>query len=95
MLHIEFTKTAGTTRISDISYIPTYMSVPSADLETHSYEILDTINAISLYDQEYYDRVSEPLYDKLISSLEKLQKQTESEYQKTPDTTAATDESEQ
>ncbi len=95
VLHIEFTKTAGTTRISDISYIPTYMSVPSADLETRSYEILDTINAISLYDQEYYDRVSEPLYDKLISSLEKLQKQTESEYQKTPDTTAATDESEQ
>lgn len=63
-------------RITDLHYSPTYSSAPSEDLGTEDYEVLDTLDAISFYKNGYYDRVSDKLYEKLISAVEKMKEQT-------------------
>ena len=63
-------------RITDLRYSPTYSAAPTDDLGTESYEVLDTLDAISFYKNGYYDRVSDKLYEKLVSAVEKMKEQT-------------------
>ena len=76
VLSVSFLKDSDGVRISELSYAPTYSAAPSEDLELKSYEVLDTLDAISFYEGGYYDRVSEKLYDRLVSAVEKMQEQT-------------------
>ena len=76
VLSVSFLKDSDGVRISELSYAPTYSAAPSEDLELKSYEVLDTLDAISFYESGYYDRVSEKLYDRLVSAVEKMQEQT-------------------
>ena len=56
--------------------MPTYSAAPSESLEIRDCEVLDTLGAISFYKQGYYDRVSDKLYEQLVSALEEMKKQT-------------------
>lgn len=66
-------------RITDLHYSPTYSSAPSEDLGTEDYEVLDTLDAISFYKNGYYDRVSDKLYERLVSAVEKMKEATAAE----------------
>ncbi len=76
VLSITVTRDSGGTRISDLCYYPTYSAAPSESLDVRSYEVLDTTDAIDFYRQGYYDRVSDQLYEKLVSAVEAMKKQT-------------------
>ena len=54
-----------------------YSAAPSKALYIRSYEVLDTLDAISFYKQGYYDRVSDELYEELVSALEDMKEETE------------------
>ena len=74
MLNLEFTKdgSTGLTTVTGVSYVP----IATADLGTDAkrrYEVLNMDNAIALYESNYYDRVSEELYQTLVSRREKLE----------------------
>ncbi len=76
ILSVSIQKDESGVRITDLTYIPTYSAVPSEKLEIQDYEVLDTLSAISFYKQGYYDRVSDKLYEQLISALDDLKEQT-------------------
>lgn len=76
ILSLTIHKDGTQTRITDISYAPTFSAAPSEALEIQDCEVLDTLGAISFYKQGYYDRVSEKLYEQLCSALEDMKKQT-------------------
>ena len=76
ILSVTVEKERGSVRITDLRCIPTYSAAPSDELKTRDYEVLDTLAAISFYQQGYYDRVSDELYERLVSALDKLKEQT-------------------
>ena len=76
VLSITILKDGDGTRIAKVEYAPTYSAAPSDSLGTRDYEILDTLDAISFYKQGYYDRVSDKLYDRLVSAVDKMMEQT-------------------
>ena len=74
ILSLTLVKDGSGIRITDVSYTPTYSTDPLE--ESGSCEVLDTLDAISFYKQGYYDRVSEKLYERLVSAVEKMREQT-------------------
>ena len=76
VLSVTIQKDGDDIRITDLTYVPTYSAAPSESLEISTYEVLDTLNAISFYKQGYYDRVSDKLYEQLVSALDKMKEQT-------------------
>ena len=76
ILCVSFLKKDGKVSIQQVQYTPTYSAEPSESLGIRSYEVFDTLDAIAFYNQEYYDRVSERLYEKLVSAVEKMKEQT-------------------
>jgi hypothetical protein len=76
ILSMTIVKDGDGVRITKVDYTPTYSAAPSASLDIEAYEILDTLDAISFYKQGYYDRVSDKLYEKLVSAVEKMKEQT-------------------
>lgn len=76
VLSVTILKDGDGVRIHDLQYAPTYSAAPSQDLGTDYYEILDTLDAIAFYQDGYYDRVSDKLFDKLQSAVEKMREQT-------------------
>ena len=76
ILSIHLMKHDGKITVSDISYTPTYSAFPSQDLEQDQYEIIDSTAAITDFESDYYDKVSQPLYDMLKASVEKLKERT-------------------
>ena len=76
VLSLDFQKQGSSVTIRQAQYTPTYSAVPSEELGTTGYELLDTMDAIRFYEDGYYDRVSEQLYTQLVSSVEKMQEQT-------------------
>ncbi|MBO4419706.1 MAG: CapA family protein [Oscillospiraceae bacterium] len=76
ILSLTVQKDRDGTRITDLTYVPTYSAAPSESLEIRDCEVLDTLGAISFYKQGYYDRVSDKLYEQLVSALEEMKKQT-------------------
>lgn len=83
ILNLEFSKDSqtGYCAITDISYTPTYCTSPSKTYGTTEYAVIDTLNAIQLREESYYDAISEVLCEKLQGTLESLAEQTESDYQ--------------
>ena len=79
VLSVTVCKDEDGTRITELHYAPTYSAAPNSDLGTRDYEVLDTQDAISFYKNGYYDRVSDALYEKLVSAVEKMKEQTELE----------------
>lgn len=83
ILNLKFQKDSesGFTAITDISYTPTYCTSPSRSLGTNEYAVIDSLNAIQLRKEKYYDAISEALSDKLLQTLDSLREQTDSKYQ--------------
>ena len=82
VLRLEYSKIDGSTSLTGVSYSPTYTVVPSEELETKEYAVCDVLDAIRLFEQEYYDRIPRALYELLITVPDKLKEQTESEFQR-------------
>lgn len=83
ILNFEFSKDSktGICAITDVSYTPTYCTSPSRTYGTTDYAVIDSLNAIQLREESYYDAISEALCEKLWSTVESLAEQTESDYQ--------------
>lgn len=83
ILNLKFEKDSesGFTSITDISYTPTYCTSPSRSMSTTGYAVLDSLNAIRLREEQYYDAISEALSEKLAQTMEALIDQTECKYQ--------------
>ncbi len=76
VLSLTVVKDSNGMRITDLNYVPTYSSAPSETLEITDYEVVDTLGAISSFRQGFYDRVSDKLYEQLLSALENMKEQT-------------------
>ena len=76
ILRVCFEKHGNQVQLASVSYSPTYSVMPSERLETDSYEILDSLQAVSLYRQNYYDSISAPLYEMLVSAISRMGEQT-------------------
>ena len=76
VLSVTICKDEDGIRVTELRYSPTYSAAPDEALGTESFEVLDTLDAISFYKNGYYDRVSDKLYEKLVSSVEKMKEQT-------------------
>ncbi len=76
VLSVTVCKDADGTRITELRYSPTYSAAPDEALGTRDYEVLDSLDAISFYKNGYYDKVSDALYEKLVSAVEKMKEQT-------------------
>lgn len=64
-------KTTGKTELSKL-YFTTVASVDMGEEAALRYQIFDADNAITLYENNYYDRISADLYEKLISQRQSL-----------------------
>lgn len=73
MLRMEFTRdhATGETSISDVSYTP-LAAVDYGAKETDRYRLLNIDNTMSLYESNYYDRVSTELYHTLMERRESI-----------------------
>lgn len=80
-LKLEKDSQTGAHAITEISYTPTYCTSPSKSLGTSQYEVIDSLNAIQLRKEQYYNAVSESLCDKLLQTLDALKEQTQTDYQ--------------
>ena len=76
ILSVTVSKNDDGFRITGLEYAPTYTAAPNEDYGTSAYEVLDTLDAIAFYESGYYDRVSQTLYEKLVSAVEKMKEQT-------------------
>ena len=76
VLRLSFLKDGSEVSIQEVQYAPTYSAEPSDSLQTRSYEIMDTLDSIRFYQKEYYDRVSDRLYEQLVASVEKIKELT-------------------
>lgn len=81
ILNLTFTKNGGKTRLTDVTYTPTYTGAPSAELGISHYRIYDSLNAISLYNSNYYERIPEALCQRLQETVDALKEQTQSDFQ--------------
>lgn len=73
VLNIEITRNhaSGTTKITDYGFTA-IAAVDNGRNEEDRYSILDADNAIALYENTYYLRIEEELYEKLIAKRENL-----------------------
>lgn len=73
VLNIEITRNhaTGTTKISSYSFTAV-AAVDNGKNEADRYSILDADNAIALYEQTYYLRINEELYEKIAGKREDL-----------------------
>ena len=76
ILTVQLRKDGDGIRITDLRYTPTFSAAPSEDLKIEDYAVLDTLGAISFYKEGYYDRVSDELYEELVSALADMKEQT-------------------
>ena len=76
VLSVTVCKDEEGTRITELHYAPTYSAAPNDELGTRDYEVLDTQDAISFYKSGYYDKVSDALYEKLVTAVEKMKEST-------------------
>ena len=72
ILTVELLEHEGQTRIRTISYEPTYSAYPDETLQTTRYEILPSQYAIDLCKGSYYDRISQPLYERLVQAVAQM-----------------------
>lgn len=75
MLELEFTRdhATGVTALSELSY-RTVAAVDNGEGFASRYSVLDGDNAVTLYENNYYARVSEKAYDKILAKRESIRK---------------------
>lgn len=82
ILNLEFTKyNTGETEITDVSYTPLYIS-DNGEEAADRFTILNVDRSVSLYESNYYDKVSKELYRKLIAISAELAEQTGSDLER-------------
>lgn len=77
ILRVSFEKHEDTVTLKDVSYAPTFSAYPSEELNAETYEVLDSLQAVSHYRESYYIRVSAELYQKLVADLARIDRLTE------------------
>lgn len=75
ILNVRFQRDDEQVRMTDVSCTPTYSTMPSNELECEKWEILDVRQAVAFYEERYYDAVSEPMYELLKRTAERMQTQ--------------------
>ena len=76
ILSLRLLKHDNSVTVAEITCTPTYSAYPSLELETNRYEILDSSAAIADYESDYYDKVSQPLYELLKDSVKSIRDRT-------------------
>lgn len=76
ILNVQFKRTEERVILSNVQYTPVYSTEPSEALECNSWEVLDCLQAVKFYEENYYDRVSEPIYDLLLKVISHMKDQT-------------------
>ena len=76
ILNVQFKRTEERVILSNVQYTPVYSTEPSEALECNSWEVLDCLQAAKFYEENYYDRVSEPIYDLLLKVISHMKDQT-------------------
>lgn len=77
MLRVSFARRDGRIVISDLGYTPTYSTEPSERLDCSRWEVLDSLQAVRFYREQYYDSVSKPLYELLTELIDRMKTQTD------------------
>lgn len=78
-LNLEFTKGEdGHTEITDVTYVPICAYDRGKEFADR-YCIVRSEAAVDLYENNYYDRISETAYENILSGMENLRKKLESE----------------
>lgn len=77
ILNLEFTRNhaTGATTLTDVSYTP-LATVDFGAGRTDRYAVLNVDNAISLYEQNYFGRVSDEIYEELLAVQKDLLEST-------------------
>ncbi len=80
ILNVEFTRDheAGATSITGVSYIP-IATVDNGLVAGDRFSVVNIDTAISLYEQNYYDRIDEELYEEFLTIKEDLKERTSPE----------------
>lgn len=71
VLKIDLVKDESGTAIDDVYFTP-IAAVDRGEEAEVRYTLLDVNNVLSLYESNYYDRISDSLYERLLSRLETL-----------------------
>lgn len=73
ILNLEFTRdhAGGTTTITNVSYTPV-ASIDRGSKAADRYAVIDIDNALALYEDNYYNRISTDLYETLIEKRQSL-----------------------
>jgi len=71
ILNLAFERNGNITRISDISYMPV-SAVDRGISCADRYSVMLTEAEIELYEGNYYDRVSQAVYEEMLSDIEKV-----------------------
>lgn len=72
-LQLEFTRDheAGTTAITDVSYVP-LCTVDNGKEAAQRFTVLNAANALELYERNYYRRISDEVYEALTKQIDRL-----------------------
>lgn len=76
LLSLTVTKKNGVATLTDVHYIPTYSAYPDEELGVSRFAVLDVLDALHLYEQSHYDRVSDTLYQQMQEALEDMKEDT-------------------
>ena len=71
-LTVEFTRTGESTVISDVRCTPLATADCGAGT-TPRYQVLDAADAVRLYENNYYQRVSDELYEQLLAAKQQIE----------------------
>lgn len=71
ILNLEFTKTAVGASLTGYHYDPVYLA-DGSETGTGRYALINTENAIGLYESSYIDRVSQEVYESLCKSRDQI-----------------------
>ena len=71
-LTVEFTRTGESTVISNVRCTPLATADCGAGT-TPRYQVLDAADAVRLYENNYYQRVSDALYEQLLAAKQQIE----------------------
>ena len=71
VLQLEFTKSDGQTKLTSHRYVPIYLA-QGTETDTGKFQVLNTLDAIALYESDYIGKVSEETYQSLTRSAQKI-----------------------
>jgi len=71
ILTLRFEQEDGTTKIADVSYLP-ISAVDRGEGHADRFRVVQTEAEIELFEGNYYDHISQELYDEMLSDIEKV-----------------------